>query len=255
MNNYSSEEETLLNNGFDLSKFRFGTLCLRNHEFLNTQKSIRRMSNGLCPQCQNLKTRESEKKIPIESRKERSKNNYYKHKESRLEKAKAWKARNKERCAAWRKQRRLKHLEEEKANYRAYMKTERGRELMLYHKRLRRARKLAAGAPDYTLEELKERFELFNGNCVYCNNSGNAVDHFIPLTKGGKEKLLNLYLCCKSCNSSKGDRDAEVWYKSQSFFNPERWEAILLLNSDDCRDSYVMGLAGFGVRPNLSVEV
>ena len=43
--------------------------------------------------------------------------------------------------------------------------------------------------------------------CVYCGKPANAVDHIIPKSKGGQDVEWNLVPCCKSCNSSKKDKD------------------------------------------------
>lgn len=43
--------------------------------------------------------------------------------------------------------------------------------------------------------------------CVYCGKPANAIDHLIPKSKGGEDKNWNLVPCCKSCNSSKKDKN------------------------------------------------
>ncbi|HXK70821.1 MAG TPA: hypothetical protein PK455_05920 [Caldisericia bacterium] len=63
-----------------------------------------------------------------------------------------------------------------------------------------------------------------NGRCFYCNKIGEAVDHFIskqkwidwdlentPL-KGNLNKLDNLFLTCKKCNSKKKDKCPEDFF-------------------------------------------
>lgn len=45
--------------------------------------------------------------------------------------------------------------------------------------------------------------------CGYCGSEADSVDHIIPLSRGGPDKLDNLVAACRSCNTSKGDRTPE----------------------------------------------
>ena len=47
--------------------------------------------------------------------------------------------------------------------------------------------------------------------CVYCERPAKDIDHVLPITKGGMHHILNMVACCKSCNSSKGDRTPDEW--------------------------------------------
>ncbi len=50
--------------------------------------------------------------------------------------------------------------------------------------------------------------------CAYCGAQGELTwDHLIPTSKGGLNTISNHVPACKSCNSSKGDRDAIEWYR------------------------------------------
>ncbi len=57
--------------------------------------------------------------------------------------------------------------------------------------------------------------------CCYCG-SGTflSVDHLIPTKRGGPDRGDNLVWACRSCNSSKGARDALEWLSSQNQFPP-----------------------------------
>lgn len=59
----------------------------------------------------------------------------------------------------------------------------------------------------------KTRFEVFkrdNFKCQYCGAEAPKavlhVDHINPVSKGGKNDLLNLITACEDCNSGKSDR-------------------------------------------------
>lgn len=64
----------------------------------------------------------------------------------------------------------------------------------------------------------KEQWELckqyFNNQCAYCGETVDSLtqDHVIPLSKGGEYTINNIVPACRSCNSSKCDRDLLEWY-------------------------------------------
>lgn len=53
----------------------------------------------------------------------------------------------------------------------------------------------------------QEIYQRQNGLCAYCNRYRNikymTVDHIIPLSKGGTNKIDNLQCTCKMCNRLK----------------------------------------------------
>lgn len=48
-----------------------------------------------------------------------------------------------------------------------------------------------------------------NGQCAYCGDHANTVDHVQPRSKGGKSTWMNLVAACRSCNNRKRDRTPE----------------------------------------------
>ena len=71
----------------------------------------------------------------------------------------------------------------------------------------RKARKLNANGADYTTAELIEaRKEVGGGVCYLCGNSSDAIDHVIPLAKGGTHWPANQRPVCTHCNSRKTDK-------------------------------------------------
>ncbi|WPX08891.1 RNA-guided endonuclease IscB [Anaerocellum danielii] len=60
--------------------------------------------------------------------------------------------------------------------------------------------------------EVKEYLlEKFNRRCVYCGatNVPLEVEHIIPKSRGGTDRVDNLVIACHECNQRKGNRTAE----------------------------------------------
>ncbi len=57
-----------------------------------------------------------------------------------------------------------------------------------------------------------------NGNhCGYCFEKKKfhelSIDHIIPTSKGGQDKLYNMLVACIDCNQKKSNMDIEEWLK------------------------------------------
>lgn len=58
-----------------------------------------------------------------------------------------------------------------------------------------------------------EKALMMERACVYCGSKEDlAIDHIIPLVKGGPDITSNKVISCKKCNSSKLDKDIFEWY-------------------------------------------
>ena len=58
--------------------------------------------------------------------------------------------------------------------------------------------------------QLKENL----GFCTYCKNEAKtAFDHILPSAKGGPNAISNMVPACKSCNSSKSDKNLIDWHQ------------------------------------------
>ena len=62
-----------------------------------------------------------------------------------------------------------------------------------------------------------EKLQQSNHCCAYCGIPFNSpkeatIDHIFPRIKGGTNEMENIVFACKTCNSSKGDRDMFGWY-------------------------------------------
>ena len=65
-------------------------------------------------------------------------------------------------------------------------------------------------------------------NCLYCGrtleDSQKAIDHMIPLAKGGEHSIINLAISCKPCNNRKHSKDFFYWLQE---IKPEHAERAL----------------------------
>lgn len=52
--------------------------------------------------------------------------------------------------------------------------------------------------------------EKFNRTCVYCGATGVPleVEHLVPRSRGGSDRVSNLAIACKPCNQDKGNKTA-----------------------------------------------
>jgi hypothetical protein len=82
--------------------------------------------------------------------------------------------------------------------------------------------------------------------CAYCGitNVPLEVEHIIPKSRGGTDRVSNLTLSCKSCNRNKGDMTAEEFghptiqdraktsLKAPASLNNIRWRIVESLNAE-----------------------
>lgn len=64
-----------------------------------------------------------------------------------------------------------------------------------------------------TATQLGDLLQAAEGRCVYCGRQVErlTLDHFVPISTGGRHELANLLPCCKPCNSSKHTSDGADW--------------------------------------------
>ena len=67
------------------------------------------------------------------------------------------------------------------------------------------------------------------GCCIRCFTienrivPGQDVDHFIPVSKGGSDTMLNIWLLCRDCHSEKTAREANGLSGFKTRFGLDGW--------------------------------
>ena len=147
-----------------------------------------------------------------------------------------WKAENKEHIIKYREDNKEKSKEYNKVYYiqNKIKRNENAKQWRLRNpekkkiidqNRRSRKRQLIATLTESQWENIKK---YFNYTCVYCGEEKPLTqDHFIPVTKGGEYTHNNIIPSCKSCNSSKGNKDFFNWYPKYKYYSKEREELIL----------------------------
>jgi 5-methylcytosine-specific restriction endonuclease McrA len=73
------------------------------------------------------------------------------------------------------------------------------------------------GADKITASQWEQIVNIFGGVCAYCKKALRlGMDHFVPLSRGGRHVISNLVPCCRSCNCSKNNSDPFEWMESRS---------------------------------------
>lgn len=81
----------------------------------------------------------------------------------------------------------------------------------------------------FTIEQWNECLEYFNHECAYCGKTGGLhQDHFIPVHSDGHYTRDNIIPSCKSCNSSKNDKNFFDWYPFHESVTIDRMRKILI---------------------------
>lgn len=81
--------------------------------------------------------------------------------------------------------------------------------------------RIAGNGGSFTAKDIANMQYIQQGHCCYCGRVGLplTIDHIHPVKHGGPSDPWNLALCCRSCNSSKGDRTLEEWIKKGRWFD------------------------------------
>lgn len=75
-------------------------------------------------------------------------------------------------------------------------------------KRARRVERIKDNGGTFTMQELKDLFDLFGNQCINPDCEGTderlSVDHVIPIARGGQNNIENIQPLCLTCNLRKG---------------------------------------------------
>jgi len=112
----------------------------------------------------------------------------------------------------------------------------------------RRRRSLVLKVNEYfTAADEAFTFTLFNNKCFNCGKDKDlCVDHVKPLSKGNALTRKNACILCKSCNSSKSDKNPEDFYTKEKFS-----ELMNILNSieEPIIDISILELSTIKIQP------
>lgn len=248
-------------NGFDQKRLYLGKLCPQGHDWNSTGKSLRLRSNWTCLVCKQerdrkyidknydkvqarrFEYRQKNREVLAQKQREYYQENivkvteydrarYIQNREKRIEYQRHYYATNREKInnsikSSYNKRWRKRNAERIRQAFKLRRQTERGKTLSRLAVERRRSRKASVHSCFYTVEQVQQRFQDFDNCCAYCDAPATSIDHAIPISKGGADVLGNLLPSCQPCNSSKGARDMETWYKSSPHFTKARWKRIL----------------------------
>lgn len=122
---------------------------------------------------------------------EAKRNSYYRHRESKLEKAKQYYDINKEKIREYKKE---------------YRQKQENKPLFRNARHRRRARLKDSDVTPSQIRALVKKSK----NCYWCNvklNKNYHIDHYTPISKGGKHTISNLVVSCPKCNLQKNAKD------------------------------------------------
>lgn len=169
-----------------------------------------------CKQCARERAREKYSNNP-EKYQEKNQEWITRNKEKQLEMQKRWRDENKE-------YRKLYDIEYRKNNEDIHEKArkrlkiwvennpERHRLNKMKSSQKRRAIKRSCES-DLTAQQINNLIKNSENICFWCDTYTEKIhlDHIIPLSKNGEDKIMNLVVSCPTCNMRKGDKMPEDW--------------------------------------------
>lgn len=164
-----------------------------------------------------------------DNHKEEKKQYRLEHKEEIAKYNKKYRIEHKEYFVQWKKAHSAEYWQRYKDRHREqksnWWKNNKEKSKIYSQKRRAKAKKLES---TLTCEQWETIKNCFNNKCAYCGKElPLAQEHFIPVTKAGNYTLNNIIPACKSCNSSKSNKDFFEWYPKHRHYSKKREKAIL----------------------------
>lgn len=100
--------------------------------------------------------------------------------------------------------------------------------------------------------ELREYLlEKFQRQCCYCDKKDTPlqIEHIVPKSRGGSDRVSNLCLACETCNTAKGNRDVRDFLKQQ----PERLARLLVTVQASLKDAAAVNALRWALYEQLVV--
>lgn len=170
----------------------------------------------------------------VEENKERRKKYFEANRENRKKYHKTYYNQNKPQMQEQKKKYYLKNRERILKHNRKYRKENRH----ILNRAQQRRRAVKAKLPRTLTSEQWNVMKLhFDNSCSYCGMTEEEhlkkfsevlhQDHFVPLKNGGEYTHNNIVPACRSCNSSKHDKDFFEWYPTRESYSKQRENKIL----------------------------
>lgn len=210
------------------SEFKICNKCGRKlpatEEYFHKKKGTYDGLHSICKECRLSKYKDEYYKNQ-EKMRERNRIRGIKYKKAILENKKKYYAQNRAKILEYKKEYYDNNRKEILKYKSRYGKENKEKLKIRNHRRDAEKQKLEHNFTKKEWEECKKHFEY---KCAYCGEKLLLTqEHFIALHNGGEYTKNNIIPACRSCNSSKQDKDFFVWYPKQKFYNKNRELKIL----------------------------
>lgn len=183
-------------------------LCLNENAKLAMRIHYSDPQNRIEKNARDLRRYNAIKDDPTFREKERSRMREYvarpEVKVATAKRSKAWALANPERSKEKQRKWIAANPERARASWRAYYQTPHGKARHRLQESKRRAM-LHGVVCDLTNEQVDRIFDVWDGECAYCADDADTIDHIVPIVHGGPHTMSNVVPACRSCNSKKND--------------------------------------------------